>query len=311
MLLAFLHTRPASVLLLDEPDAHLHVILQDAIYGELRGVAAARNSQLIVATHSEVVINSVAPEELCITVNQRPRLLSTVADRRRLAESMGILTNADIMLAEEAPGVLFTEDYTDLFILREWAAVLDHPLRVPLRETIMWKKVVTQPREYAPGISAREYYDKLLLIRDDLPAVQLLDGDGNPNIPVTQITGQGLQTLRWTRYEIESYLVVPTALERFVEQQIGVESAAGHIAALRQYLADNMPPAFHSDPLKDLPYLLATKARTTLLPPALDAAGLPGLPYTHYHEIAALMRPEEIHPEVVEKLDAIQRALRL
>ena len=47
MLLTFLNTRPGSVLLLDEPDAHLHVILQDAIYGELRrgrGPAAARSS---------------------------------------------------------------------------------------------------------------------------------------------------------------------------------------------------------------------------------------------------------------------------
>ena len=45
MLLTFLHTRPASVLLIDEPDAHLHVILQDAIYGELRAVAAEKKSQ--------------------------------------------------------------------------------------------------------------------------------------------------------------------------------------------------------------------------------------------------------------------------
>src|SRR5213075_1413884 len=66
MLLAFLHMRPASVLLLDEPDAHLHVFLQDSIYDELRSVAARRNSQLIIATHSEVIINSVAPEELCL-----------------------------------------------------------------------------------------------------------------------------------------------------------------------------------------------------------------------------------------------------
>ena len=36
MLLTMLNTRPGAVLLLDEPDAHLHVILQDAIYGELR-----------------------------------------------------------------------------------------------------------------------------------------------------------------------------------------------------------------------------------------------------------------------------------
>ena len=51
-----------------------------------------------------------------------------------------------------------------------------------------------------------------------------------------------------------------------------------------------------------------TKARTELIEPLLEAAGTHGLPYTRYHEIAALMLPEEIHPEVVEKLDVICRA---
>ena len=69
MLLAFLNARPRAVLLLDEPDAHLHVILQDAIYHELRSVSARQQSQLIVATHSEVVINSVEPRELCVMLN--------------------------------------------------------------------------------------------------------------------------------------------------------------------------------------------------------------------------------------------------
>jgi hypothetical protein len=59
------------------------------------------------------------------------------------------------------------------------------------------------------------------------------------------------------------------------------------------------------------PYLKNTKARTDLLPPALDAAGLPGFPYTGYYEIAALMKPEEIHPEVVEKLNLIMQAFGL
>ena len=30
--------------------------------------------------------------------------------------------------------------------------------------------------------------------------------------------------------------------------------------------------------------------------------------HTRYHEIAALMLPEEIHPEVTEKLDGVCRA---
>jgi hypothetical protein len=68
MLLTFLHTRPASVLLLDEPDAHLHVLLQDAIYGELRAAAAARRSQLVIATHSEVLIRKAASASDLLTI---------------------------------------------------------------------------------------------------------------------------------------------------------------------------------------------------------------------------------------------------
>ena len=62
------------------------------------------------------------------------------------------------------------------------------------------------------------------------------------------------------------------------------------------------------EPLGDHEYLNVTKARTRLLPPLLEAAGLHGLPYTRYHEIAQAMPPEEIHPEVPVKLDAICRA---
>ncbi len=70
MLLAFLNTRPGAVLLLDNPDAHLHSILQDTIYHELRAAAARYGSQLIVATHSEVVINAVESRELYVMLDQ-------------------------------------------------------------------------------------------------------------------------------------------------------------------------------------------------------------------------------------------------
>ncbi len=312
MLLTFLHTRHSSILLLDEPDAHLHVLLQDAIYGELRSVAAKWNSQLIVATHSEVIINSVAPEELSMLIGSKPRLLASTAERTRLAKSLSILTNVDVMLAENAPGVLFTEDFTDLYILREWAAVLKHPIYEKLRNGILWKKIGTQHREGAPGIKAREYYDALTLVSPDLPGVQLIDGDAGAAGPVEQpITGKGLQTLRWRRYEIESYLFHPAALKRYVVENVGEQAAGPHVAALAEYLTKNHPPGFLENPLADLPFLLGVKARTDLLPPTLEAAGLPAIPYTRYHEIAALMKPDEIHHEVKEKLDAIQKVFNL
>src|SRR5204863_376182 len=135
----------AAVLLLDEPDAHLHVLLQDSIYSELRSVAAKQGSQLVIATHSEVIINSVDPRELCILFDQ-PRIIADEAEHAKLAKSMGILTDTDIMLAIVAPGVLYVEGHTDLSILREWANILNHPAQDTLSTRMFWKPTVWESR---------------------------------------------------------------------------------------------------------------------------------------------------------------------
>ena len=309
MLLTFLNTRPATVLLLDEPDAHLHVLLQDSIYGELRAVAARERSQLIMATHSEVIINSVDPRELWVTL-QTVRPLAEDAEKSTLLKSLRILSNTDIMLAANAPGVLYLEGRTDLEILRAWAKVLNHPAH-ELLQRVFWRPTVWETRFGADGIKAQDHYDALRLVNQDLPGLVLIDGDANPNIQSSPITGQGLQRLRWHRYEIESYLVHPESLKRFIVTQVGKEGAPPHIEDLQRHFQETYPPAFLKNPLEDIPYLKNTKARTELLPPALEAGGLPGFPYTRYHEIAAVMKPAEIHPEVRDKLDKMMEAFRL
>lgn len=308
MLLTFLHTRPGAVLLLDEPDAHLHVILQDAIYGELRAVAAEKRSQLVIATHSEVIINSVEPHEIYLMLH-KPRPLAGDEEHSRLLKSLGILSNEDIIRAIDAPGILYLEGPTDLEILRAWARVLEHPVLETLTTRLFWKPTVSQMRPGAAGIKNSDHYEALQLVRGDLPGLELIDGDAHSGIQSTEITGQGLQRLRWQRYEIESYLFHPDALARFVEAIVG-SAAAPHVADLQKHLHDTQPPAFLAEPLGDHGFLRGTKARVYLIPPALTAAGLPDVPYTRFHEIAAVMRPTEIHPEVKEKLDLIQKAFR-
>ncbi|MDE2975670.1 MAG: AAA family ATPase [Gemmatimonadota bacterium] len=307
MLLAFLHTRPGTVLLLDEPDAHLHIILQDAVYHELRTVAARQRSQLVAATHSEVIINSVEPRELCVVLDE-PRMVADTAERNTLVSSLRVLSNDDVMRALQVRGVLYVDDYTDIHILRALAARLDHRAGQLLTTEIMWKSAVFQTTDGAAGsrgIRAREHFKALHLVQGDLPGLELQDGDARPPLPETPVAGAGLQRLRWRRYEIESYLLHPDALARFVESAVGAGAAATHVEDMLAYWHDAFPPAVVKSPLGDHEYLNNTKARTKLLEPLLDAAGLHGLPYTRYHEIAETMQPEEIHPEVAEKLDQI------
>ena len=205
-------------------------------------------------------------------------------------------------------GILYVEDYTDINILRAWATTLEHRATGLLDTELMWKPLVFQAQEGRPGIRARDHFEALQLVREGLPGLGLQDGDAKPPVPDTEITGTGLQRLRWRRYEIESYLVHPDALARFVEMVVGADSAEPHVEDMLDYMQRKFPPDVFNDPLGEYEFLNVTKARTRLIPPLLDAAGLHGLPYTRYHEIAAGMFPEEIHPEVVEMLDAICRA---
>jgi predicted ATPase len=311
MLLTFLNTRKGSVILLDEPDAHLHIILQDAIYSELRAVAERENSQLIIATHSEVIINSVEPRDLCVLLDT-PRRITSEQERAILSDSLRILSNTDIMLALDSPGILYIEGVTDLNILKEWAKILNHPLaKIFNSNKFFWKPIITEQRIKGSGIRSTDHHKSLCLVRPDYPALELVDGDANPGIVSSTITGKGYQRLRWNRYEIESYLLHPIALERFVQQASGSAANSPHVQDLQTYLKNNFPPQFFQDPFQDIAFLKNTKARTDLIPPALSAGGIPGFPYQRFNEIAAVMLPGEIHPEVKEKLDLIQRAFNL
>lgn len=305
MLLALLHSRPGSVLLLDEPDAHLHFILQDGIWRELRRVAAAQRSQLICATHSEVVISAAEPRELLLTLDP-PRPVADDVEKGRLLSSLRALSGADLVQAPVVRGILYVEDYTDLDLLTAWARRLGHRAYGLLAAEIMWKPVVFESERGRPGIRSRDHYEALRSVRPDIAGLELRDGDARDSARETGISGAGLQRLRWRRYEIESYLLHPGALARFVENELG--GGAPGLGALREWWRRQLPPALIEDPFEDHPLLRQVKARTELLPPMLAAAGLPDFPYTRYHEIAAAMEPAEIHPEVVEKLDAVCRA---
>lgn len=322
MLLTFLHARPGSVLLLDEPDAHLHVFLQDSIYSELKSVASQNRSQLILATHSEVIINSAEPKEVQLMLGGTPRRLGTDQERERLGEALRILTHADVMMALDSPGILYVEGYTDLNLLREWSRILGHPLHQWLSTKPFWRAFNWVERVGGDGVKSRDHFKAIQLIRRDARALELRDGDGKPEEKSKEIpiSGNGYQGRRWRRYEIESYLVVPTVIDRFIAHQAGddhLQQASKDIDQAYQDLlgADELVQRLRTSPLAPPriveAFLETEKARDGIIPRILSAGGLHGFPYTEFWQIAELMTPAEIHPEVVAMLDDIQRALGL
>lgn len=301
MLFGFLYARPASVLLLDEPDAHLHVILQKQIFEKLKKISVSEQCQLLIATHSEVLVDGTAPEWI-LSFFKKPHRLISETDRDRVREALKRLTNMDILSAEISKGILYVEGETDLNLLREWAIVLNHKTKHLFSEGLFWYTMNGRnPQE------AKNHFFALREVKPDIKAVILLDGD-NRKYYDHDVGADDMTVLRWKRYEAENYLLHTDVLARFVKgasPDLFTTAAAGKGMT---YLRNELPPAVLKNPLVEHPFINSEPASKTLLPGFFEAAGIP-LPKKEYYQIASQMLPEEIPEEVREKLDAIYKQL--
>ena len=296
LILAFICARPSSLILLDEPDSHQHVLLQKELYESLLSVCDKRQAQLVFTTHSEVLIDSTAPQDV-LSFYDKPHLLESQTQRDQVREAMKRITTRELLLAERAHGILYVEGESDFSLLREWARVLSHPLeKWFLQQPLYQENRGRNPKQ------ASDHFFALQAIKPDLRGALLLDGD-NRNLSEHNLGGNNLTILRWQRYEAESYLLHPDALKRYLDAKARLFSEPA-----MDYLREQMPPAFFTDPLAISDYLKATPASKTLLPECLQRAGI-GLSKNQYFLIAEQMEPGELPAEMTEKLDALAEIL--
>ena len=292
LLCGFLYARPATVILLDEPDAHQHVILQKQVYDLVRRVARERGGQVIAATHSEVVLDATEPARVIGLFGEEPRALDSETERDQLREALKRVTTTDLLLGKEAGAVLYVESETDERILGEWARILDHPARLFFERPFV---------HWLGGRSLREAKAHFFAMRSAYPTLRglcLLDGD-NRDEPDAETTSAGLDVLRWRRYEIENYLLQPEAIKRFVD--FPLRDSRIEDAFWRQ-----VPRG--TDLFGDHVSLVRVKASTEFLGPLLDNLER-STPKKDLYLLAAKMEAREIHPEIREKLDRIAESL--
>jgi hypothetical protein len=298
LLLAFFYARPASVLLMDEPDAHLHVILQKQVYDRLRLIASRRKCQLIIATHSEVIIDNTGPGQI-LSFYREPHPLVTDTDRDEVREAIKRLTATDLLLAEASPGILYLEGNSDFSILRPWSRIRNHRTKDWFSGTdCFWhNNQGRNPRE------ARDHFFALRAVRKNFQGVLLLDGD-NRGMADRDVVSEGLTIERWHRYEIENYLFRPAILLRFIASR----TEPLFVNAAKKYLEDELPRGVFNEPMKQHDAVDNQAVSKTLLPGLMSVAQIE-LSKSEYYLIAEQMLPEEIDNEVVEKLDAIAGAV--
>jgi len=303
LLLAYLAVNPNSVVLLDEPDAHLEILRQRQIYNVISDAAREQESQVVIASHSEVLLNEAAARDVVVAFVGQPHRLN---DRpNQLLKALKDIGFEDYYQAEQRGWVLYLEGSTDLAILRAFAAKLQHAARNDLESPFVHYVENQPPR-------ARDHFYGLLEAKPDLVGFLLNDRIDRPPQPAGALT-----EAMWERREIENYLSQPETLLAWAEAS-AEEASPGPLftpgqAAARGKLMDDcihelVPPLALRNP--DDVWWRNVKASDEFLDRLFemffDKLKLPNLMRkTNYHQLASYVAPRRIAPEVAQKLDLI------
>ena len=309
LLLAYLTLHPRSVLLLDEPDAHLEILRQRQIYKVLNDTATKQKSQIIVASHSEVILNEAADRDLVIAFVGRPHRID---DRGSQAlKALKEIGFEQYYESEQRGWVLYLEGSTDLAILQEFAAILGHVAKEDLSSPFV-QYVENQPQK------ARDHFRGLREAKRDLVGILLCDRLDRSLQPTVE-----LAEVMWRRREIENYLCQPDTLLAFAasmatEQEPGPlfeASATERYKQVMQGCIEELVPPIALQNLSD-EWWRETKATDGFLDRLFaefySRLGLQNLMRkSNYHRLATFVPLELIDPEIAEVLDAIHHQASL
>ena len=135
MLTAYMLLHPNSVILLDEPDAHLEMLRQRQIYQAITETAEQRGSQLVIATHSEIVLNEAAGRHQVTAFVGVPHRID--GHNSQVLKALSEIGFEQYMQAELTGWVLYLEGSTDLSILQAFARRLRHPAAGALEKSLL------------------------------------------------------------------------------------------------------------------------------------------------------------------------------
>lgn len=223
LIFAYLYSHRRSVLLIDEPDAHLEILRQKQVYVLLREIAEENESQVVLVTHSEVILDQALDRNLTLLLRGQA---DNLAERKGIRNALRNYGAEHYVRALERGYVLYVEGGTDIDILRALAARLEHPVAKAWDPRINVHYVANNHPESSldtrlerveggVGGTPKEHFFALRDMVPELQGLAILDSNsGSPS----DFSEGGLHVVYWKRYEIENYFITPEVLYSQVDE---------------------------------------------------------------------------------------------
>jgi hypothetical protein len=220
LMFAYLYSHRRSVILIDEPDAHLEILRQKQVYVLLRELAAENDSQVILVTHSEVILDEAVDHNLTLLLAGQADDVAAKISIRNALKHYGA---EHYVRARERGYVLYVEGGTDIEILRALASRIGHAAAAEWDERVNSFYVADNfpdtslDSELARveggfGVTPQQHFHALRGMVPGLIGLAILDNDGRER---QDSDAGGLRICFWQRYECENYVVTPETLSAF------------------------------------------------------------------------------------------------
>ena len=222
LLFAYLYSHRRSVILIDEPDAHLEILRQKQVYVLLRELAARNESQVVLVTHSEVILDEALDHNLTLLLAGQA---DDVAAKTAIKNSLRHYGAEHYVRARQRGYVLYVEGGTDVEILRALAKRIGHSAATRWDERINTFYVADNYPDTSVdselarveggfGVTPQQHFHALRGMVPGLKGLAILDNDGRGR----QDSEEGeLRICYWQRYERENYVVTPETLSAFAK----------------------------------------------------------------------------------------------
>jgi AAA15 family ATPase/GTPase len=230
-LFGFIHLGQPTIVLFDEPDAHLHGSLQDALLVEFQHLVAGGH-QIIFATHSREMITRIDPSHILSIEETGAKRLQIAFDVYDTLDSLGSVDPTQLATIQAYRRVVVVENQSDWELLSIFCEKCLAPA--------VWPEVQRRLALcYARGNPWKQDMDRLRLQLQQMIAVQgaglelfvIADRDYHPDRPalLRGLPSNNIHWHVWERTEIENYLLCPDGIMRVIQKpdrQMTLDEAA-------------------------------------------------------------------------------------
>lgn len=218
-LFGFILLRMPTVILLDEPDVHLHGSLQHSLLDELQRLVAD-NRQVLFATHSRELITRIPPEKILSLEQGNARRLALAFDQYDTLDRLGSLDPSQLVLVQAYRRVLVVEDRTDRELLSIFCRkVLGAAKWQQVERRVAFCYSRGNPWKQHDLVRLREILQQMIAVSGQpLQMFVIADRDYHPDRErlIQSMTRDGIVCHVWERAEIENYLLSVEALLRLI-----------------------------------------------------------------------------------------------